>query len=164
MEPEGSLPYSQLPATCPYPEPVPTTPSNFLNIHLNIILPSTSGSPQRPLSLKFPHQPSLQRWLFYVGLTVHHVRGCIQNITDWRCKNKKLILRPISCHLPRSSSLPHADTRPAYSIFGTLSESPFLSGCQKLSAIRSGFYLWQRFSNCGQRTTSGPRVLPLWSS
>jgi hypothetical protein len=26
--------------------PVPTTPSNFLNIHLNIILPSTSGSPQ----------------------------------------------------------------------------------------------------------------------
>jgi hypothetical protein len=36
--------------------PVPTTPSNFLNIHLNIILPSTSGSPQRPLSLRFPHQ------------------------------------------------------------------------------------------------------------
>jgi hypothetical protein len=28
--------------------PVPTTPSNFLNIHLNIIFPSTSGSPQRP--------------------------------------------------------------------------------------------------------------------
>jgi hypothetical protein len=22
MEPEGSLPYSQVPATCPYPEPV----------------------------------------------------------------------------------------------------------------------------------------------
>jgi hypothetical protein len=36
--------------------PVPTTPSNFLNIHFNIILPSTSGSPQWPLSLRFPHQ------------------------------------------------------------------------------------------------------------
>jgi hypothetical protein len=27
-----------------------------------------------------------------------------------------------------------------------------------------GFSLGQRFSNCGPRTTSGPRVLPLWSS
>ena len=25
MEPEGSLPYSQLPATCPYPEPTPSS-------------------------------------------------------------------------------------------------------------------------------------------
>src|SRR5215468_3269513 len=33
--------------------PVPTTPSKFLKIHLNIILPSTSGFPQWPLSLRF---------------------------------------------------------------------------------------------------------------
>src|SRR5215475_7591411 len=32
------------------------TPSNFLMIHLNIILPPTSGSPQWALSLRFPHQ------------------------------------------------------------------------------------------------------------
>jgi hypothetical protein len=34
--------------------------------------------------------------------------------------------------------------------------SPFLT--------RQWYDLEQRFSNCGPRTTSGPRVLPLWSS
>jgi hypothetical protein len=30
MEPESSLPYSQAPATCPYPEPTPSSPHNSL--------------------------------------------------------------------------------------------------------------------------------------
>jgi hypothetical protein len=29
MEPEGSLPYSQVPATCPYPEPPPGNTRSF---------------------------------------------------------------------------------------------------------------------------------------
>jgi hypothetical protein len=57
MEPESSLPYSQVPTTSPYPEPTPSSPYNPLPLpedHLNIILPSTSGSPQWFLSLRFP--------------------------------------------------------------------------------------------------------------
>jgi hypothetical protein len=38
MEPEGSLPYLQVPDTCPYPELTPSIPHNpltHLKIHLN---------------------------------------------------------------------------------------------------------------------------------
>jgi hypothetical protein len=54
MEPEGSLPYSQVPTTCPYPEPTPPSPQHPLQLpedHLNIILPSMSGFPQWPVDL-----------------------------------------------------------------------------------------------------------------
>jgi hypothetical protein len=42
MKPEGPLPHSQQPATCPYPETDQRTlrpPSHFSKIHFNIILP-----------------------------------------------------------------------------------------------------------------------------
>ena len=37
-------------------DPVHTPTSHFLNIHLNIILPSTPGSPKWSISLRFLHQ------------------------------------------------------------------------------------------------------------
>jgi hypothetical protein len=64
MEPEGSLPYSQVPRHLSRLYPVPTPHSNFMKIHLNIILQSTSGSPQRPLSLWLPHQHPVHTSLF----------------------------------------------------------------------------------------------------
>ena len=39
-------------------QPIPTT-FDSLKIHLNITLPSTSGSPKWSLSLRFPHQKTL---------------------------------------------------------------------------------------------------------
>ena len=59
MEPESSLPQSQVPATSSYPEPDQSSPSpssHFLKIDLNVILTSTPGSSKCSVSLKSTHQ------------------------------------------------------------------------------------------------------------
>ena len=84
--------------------PVPTTPSHFPKIHLNIILPSTSWSPQWSLSIRFPHQnlvhtsPILhtchmsrasQSSRFYdcnTSLTFIFVLHCVYHFTFFRCR------------------------------------------------------------------------------
>ena len=62
MEPEGSLPHSQVPANCPYPEPARSNPypiPHFLKIYLNIILPFKTGCTKSSLSLRFPQPKTL---------------------------------------------------------------------------------------------------------
>jgi hypothetical protein len=66
MEPEGSLPHSQVPATCPYPEParsslyphipLPDDPILILSSHLRLVLPSVlflKGFPTKTLYTPF---------------------------------------------------------------------------------------------------------------
>jgi len=85
MEPESSSPYSQVPTTCPYPEPNPSKPSGwevtwrreklhnekppipiqsmplnyFFKIYFNITLPSAPRFPKWSLSLRVPNQHSV---------------------------------------------------------------------------------------------------------
>jgi len=93
MEPESSLPYSQVPTTCPYPEPTPSSPHNhshFLKIRLNIIVASMSGSRQWSLSLRFPHQNPVHTYSLahtrhippppYYSLFYHQHNTHIQNM------------------------------------------------------------------------------------
>ena len=55
MQPEVSLPHSQLPATCPYPQPASTSPNPHIPLPKDLSL-STPGPPKWPLSLTFPYQ------------------------------------------------------------------------------------------------------------
>ena len=62
MEPEGSSPYSQVPATCPYPEPTPSSPHNSLPL------------PEDPSS----YYPPIYVWVSpMVYPTVHIGTNCI---------------------------------------------------------------------------------------
>ena len=91
MEPEGSLPHSQVPATCPYPQPARSSPYptlHFLKIHLNITLPSTTGPPKWSLSLSFPHTNPVYvsplPHMCYMPHLSHFSRNVIQVIIqDW---------------------------------------------------------------------------------
>ena len=110
MEPEGSLPHSQVPANCPYPEPVRFSPSpptcHFLKIHLNIMPPSTPRSPKWSLSLRFPHQnpicTSLLPHTRYMPRPSHfpfdhpnNIEWAVKILHTWICREK-----PVSASLP----------------------------------------------------------------
>ena len=88
MEPESSLPYSQVPITCPYPEPDQFSPSSlsslFLKIRLNIILPSTPGSSKWSLFPRVsPPKPILP--LLYHYSFSSPVQECSQCLTLFHC-------------------------------------------------------------------------------
>ena len=99
MEPEGSIPHSRVPATCPYPEPARSSPypkSYFLKIHLTIILPSMPGSPKWSFSLRFPHwNPVCLSPLpntCYMPRPFPSSGFCHPNTIGWRVQNIQLLI------------------------------------------------------------------------
>ena len=71
-------------------DPVHTPTSHFLKIHLNIILPSTPGSPKWPLSLRFAQQTPLY------ALSLPHTRYMPCPTHSSRFKRPKNIWRMFS--------------------------------------------------------------------
>jgi hypothetical protein len=96
---------------CPTPvsipsqlNPVHTPTSHFLKIHLNIILPSTPGSPQWSLSLRFPHKKAVH------ASTVSHPRYMPRPSHSSRLTLGLRIINPVcnsallcACHMLRLS-------------------------------------------------------------
>ena len=99
MDPECSLPHSQVPATCPYHEPdtfSPSLPSHILKIHLNIILPSTPVPSKWSFSRRLNHQNPEYTYLLphtcYMPRPSHFSRFDHPNNIGWAVQIIKLLI------------------------------------------------------------------------
>ena len=137
MEPEGSLPHSQVPATCPYPEPAPT--SHFLKMHLNTsiiihacVFPVVSFphvSPPKPCTL-----PSPTRATCPAHLTLTHAltRTQIKNFKFWSKAPKNV---PLYCIKSALNTL-----QLAFTAQGGLVYLILFRGCRN-NAVRRGYVM-----------------------
>jgi len=136
MEAEGSLPHSQVPATCPYPEPdrsSPCPPSHFLKIRFNITLPSTPGSFKWSLSPRFLHQNPVYSLPIHSTYPVHLIRlhFITRTIFWWAVQIIKVLIMqfsPLPCYL--------VPLRPKYSPQHPIFKHPqptFLPQCEQPS-------------------------------
>ena len=138
MEPEGSLPHSQVPPSVPILrqlDPVHSPTSHFLKIHLNIIFPLTAGSPKWSLSPRFPHQkpvrPSPLPHTRYLPRPSHSSRFYHPHDMGWAVQNIKFLITEFStfpCYL--------IPLGPKYSPLHPILRHPqltFLPQCQRRS-------------------------------
>jgi hypothetical protein len=68
MEPDSSLPHSQVPASCPYPEPAGPSQYPHMQIPDSHLILSAHLRPGLP-SLRFPHQNPIQASLLPIRAT-----------------------------------------------------------------------------------------------
>jgi hypothetical protein len=85
MEPGGSLPHSQEPATCPYPEPA--------QLHIYFPLPSWHGQVQVYRPLQFKSALLTHLWLMrsYLWLSLD-LKHCTAVFRRWTCGLEGLIM------------------------------------------------------------------------
>jgi hypothetical protein len=83
-----------------HPNLVHTSTSHFLKIHPNIILPSTPGSPQWSLSLRFPHLNPIHASLLphprYMPRPFHSYRFYHPHNIGWEVQIMKLLIMKFS--------------------------------------------------------------------
>ena len=107
MKPESSLPHSQVPVTCPYPEPHRSTPCShiplwisilILSSHLHLGLPGglfRSGFPTKTMYMPL-FSPIRFTWPAHLILDFYH-----PNTTWWRVELIKLLIMwfsPLPCY------------------------------------------------------------------
>ena len=102
MEPEGSLPHSQVPATCPYPEPSRSSP------HPHILLPEdpsySSTKPHVHFSLFISYQnisPGPRHMFTFGNKSVFTTRSCwhLAQHPRWRTTLCRLSATAYAIHL-----------------------------------------------------------------
>jgi hypothetical protein len=117
------------------PNPVHNPTSHFLKIHPNIILPSTPGSPQWSISLRFSHQNPIHASLLpdphYMPRPSHSSRFYHPHNNGWVVQIRKLLIMkfsPFPCYL--------VPLRPKYSPQHPILKRPqptFFCQCQRPS-------------------------------
>ena len=132
-------------------DPVHTPTSYFLKIHLNIILPSTPGSPKWSLSLTFPHQNPV--YVSPLSHTRHMPRPTHSSLfyrpnnTGWAVQTIQLLITSF-LHSPVTPSLlgpkcspQHPILKNPQPIFHTQCERPSFTPIQNSWQNYSSMYL-----------------------
>ena len=109
MEPEGSLQHSQVPATCPYPEPAqsspcPTSWRSILILSSPICLGLPSGLVPSGYPAKTLYTPLLYPHTYYMPSLSSSSRFYHPNNIGWGVQIIKLLLFTL-LHFPVTSSL-----------------------------------------------------------